>query len=242
MLAGGIGFGSALEVFYLPVTRWEDCLALQQRLVYEISGQPRRRRALVICEHQPVITVGRQGSRGHILLEEEELAANQLSTRWCNRGGGVWFQRPGQLAAYPILPLEPPRFGLAWLSDVLHRTIVDVLAEFGVVGAIDRDHGGVLVGDRQIAAVGVAVKHWTSYHGCVLNVSLPPGEAVQFNPNVANRKSTCLLRERTLPVRMTAVREAVARHLAANLGLDSVLPCPPPALAKPAKVLHVARA
>ena len=60
---------------------------------------------LILCEHPPLITVGRQGSRGHIRFDTEELFVRGWPVRWVNRGGGCLLHLPGQLAIYPILPL-----------------------------------------------------------------------------------------------------------------------------------------
>ncbi|MGL4465487.1 MAG: hypothetical protein ACRC1K_25335, partial [Planctomycetia bacterium] len=53
---------TTLEVHLLPRTAWEQTHALQQRLVYEVGDRERPRAALILCEHPPIITVGRQGS------------------------------------------------------------------------------------------------------------------------------------------------------------------------------------
>src|SRR5262245_5832031 len=99
---------STLEVYMLPPCPWQDALQLQHRLVYEMSAEPRRRAALVLCEHLPIVTVGRQGSHSHIQLDE----LDRFPIRWTNRGGGCWLHVPGQLVAYPILPLDRPAMGL----------------------------------------------------------------------------------------------------------------------------------
>ena len=211
---------SALEVHLLPRTSWDETFALQQRLVYEVSEPPRRRAALILCEHPPIITVGRQGSRSHIRFEQEELASNQLDLRWTNRGGGCWLQIPGQLAVYPVLPLDPQRLGLERYRAALYQTLIDVLEEFGIRGERDTSSAGVTVGDREIASVGIAVKQWVAYHGCLLNVGAAPEwfEQIQCNPLARERRMTSMFRERRLPIRTTTVREAFVRHFVRRLG------------------------
>src|SRR6266567_9392054 len=94
-----------LHVYLLGLVEFEAALRLQRLLVYQASGEPAQA-ALVLCEHPPLITVGRQGSHAHILYDREELAARRWPVRWVNRGGGCLLHLPGQLAVYPVLPLR----------------------------------------------------------------------------------------------------------------------------------------
>lgn len=219
----------ALEVYLLPVTSWDESLALQQRLVYEISGEPRQRAALILCEHSPIITIGRQGSRRHVHLEQEELVSKRLRIQWTNRGGGCWLQMPGQLAAYPILPLEPHQFGLEAFRDSLYQTLLGVLEELQIAARIDRKGSGIRASSRQIAGLGIAVTNWVSYHGCFLNVCSPLDQLnlVQSNPT-QNRRMTSVFRELRAPVRIDAVRESFLRHFVEVFGFGRYYLCNPP--------------
>src|SRR5262249_29179897 len=84
---GVIDSCSLLQVYLLGTVEFEAALALQRLLAYQIAGA-RDRAALILCDHPPLITVGRQGSRAHILYEPEELQALRWQVRWVNRGGG----------------------------------------------------------------------------------------------------------------------------------------------------------
>src|SRR3977135_2643355 len=77
----------APQVYMLGVVPFETFALLQKRLHFDIAGD-RTQAALVLCEHPPLITVGRQGSRAHILCEPEELRARRWQGRWGNPGGG----------------------------------------------------------------------------------------------------------------------------------------------------------
>jgi lipoate-protein ligase B len=127
------------------------------------------------------------------------------------------------------VPLDPIHFGLERYRTALYETLLAVLADFQVAGERDATNTGVHVRDRQIAAVGFAVKNWVAYFGCTLNVCLPPEhhDVVRVNPLRVDRKETCLLRERLSPVRPTAVRESFARNFAATLGFRTYYLCPP---------------
>src|SRR6516165_4470029 len=120
---------SAFQVYLLGTVDFETALALQRRLVYEVAGD-RARAALVLCEHPPLITVGRQGSRAHLLCDPDELRARQWSVRWVNRGGGCLLHAPGQLAIYPVLALDRLRLSIPDYLDRLHAALVALAADF----------------------------------------------------------------------------------------------------------------
>src|SRR5260370_7169288 len=99
------------------VVDFETALRLQRRLHFEVC-ENRTQAALMLCEHPPAISVGRQGSHAHIRWTGEEVVPRRLPVRWVNRGGGCVLHLPGQLAVYPILPLD--RLGLD-VADYLRR-------------------------------------------------------------------------------------------------------------------------
>src|SRR4051812_42411581 len=76
---------SILQVYLLGIVDFETFLPFQRRLQYEITSN-RQHAALVLCEHPPIITVGRQGSRGHIRLDAEYLRQRRWQVRWVQRG------------------------------------------------------------------------------------------------------------------------------------------------------------
>src|SRR5215831_13834678 len=85
--------GPVLQVYLLGSVDFEAALSLQRRLVFDIAGT-RSAAALILCEHPPLITVGRQGSWAHILCGPEELRARRWGVRWVNRGGGTLLHQP----------------------------------------------------------------------------------------------------------------------------------------------------
>src|SRR3954447_16736143 len=96
----------ALQVYLLGLVDFETALRFQRRLHFDVCDG-RMAAALVLCEHPPIITVGRLGSRAHLRSEADD---PDHPVRWVNRGGGCILHLPGQLAVYPILPLD--RLGL----------------------------------------------------------------------------------------------------------------------------------
>lgn len=202
----------ALQVYLLGAVEFEHALQFQRRLHYDIAGN-RAHAALIVCEHSAIITVGRQGSRRHLLIDADEIHARQWRVRWVNRGGGCWLHMPGQLSIYPILPLDvlglkPPQYVLA-LAETLRR----VLADFSVTARVQADDAGVWVGNRLLAAIGVSVKDDVAYYGACFNLQ-PPLDAyrlVRCHPRTIE-PMTSLERERRGPVRPTMVRERIVEH------------------------------
>lgn len=202
-----------LQVYLLGTVEFEAALALQRRLAYQVSGD-RGSAFLLVCEHAPVITVGRHGSRAHILCEPEELRNRRWRIRWVNRGGGCLLHAPGQLAIYPVLPLDQLGLGIETYLDRLQDVIIALLDDFNVRAEARISQAGVWVQGRPIAGVGVAVRDWVSYYGAYLNISpdLEPFRRVRFIGSTENM--TALARERRGLVRPAHVRERLLEHFA----------------------------
>jgi lipoyl(octanoyl) transferase len=83
---------------------WDTLLAVQRRLVFEVSGDAALA-TVIVCEHPPSITMGRLASRVHVRPSPEQLAERDWPLHWLPRGGGCWLHVPGQVACYVILPL-----------------------------------------------------------------------------------------------------------------------------------------
>ena len=210
----------AVQAHLMGLVDFERCLALQQRLVYESSGRRDGQISLLICEHEELITVGRQGSRAHIHCEPRELISRQIEVRWINRGGGCLMHTPGQLAVYPIVPLERHGFSVGEYLLRLQGAIVDTLAEVGISGQTRTGSHGVWGRSGQLAMFGVAVKNWTAYHGAFINVDPDMRHCRLVQPAADSPLAGSLVAERQQPVRMTRVREALLRHVTAALGGD----------------------
>lgn len=205
-----------VEAHLLGLVDFDDCLALQQRLVYEASGRSDSQITLLICEHPLKITVGRQGSRSHIHLSQHEMVSRQIDVRWVNRGGGCLVHAPAQLAIYPVVPLERWSLTVGTYLAKLQQGLIEALAD--VVCSVETKPGrfGLWTHTGQVVAIGAAVKNWTTYYGAYINVSpaLYPFRWVQTDP-IDDTPMTSLAADRRRPVRMSGVREAVVRRLAA---------------------------
>jgi lipoyl(octanoyl) transferase len=216
--------GQRLTAYMLGIVDFDAVLRLQRRLVYDVAGD-RSTAALVVCEHSPTITVGRDGSREHIRFDMADLETRGWPVRWVNRGGGCVLHAPGQIVAYPIVALERMGFDLRAYLDRLHLAVIDTLAECDLSATVLHSNPGVCVGDRLIAHIGVAVRDWIAYYGISLNVNpdLEPFRKVQVCA-AGQPTMTSTERERRSQVRIATVRQRLVEALAMRLGFDTVLP------------------
>jgi len=174
---------------------------------------------LILLEHEPVITIGRSGDRGHLLVPRETLARRGIPVYDIERGGSVTYHGPGQLVAYPILDLRALDEDVVRFMRALEETVIRTVAAFGVSAERIRGYPGVWTGSAKIAAVGVAVKRRVTMHGMALNVSTDLTPFSWINPCGLGRPLTSLSRELGREVTMAAVAVEYARGFADVYGV-----------------------
>lgn len=128
---------------------------------------------LLLLEHPPVYTLGRNASAADILAEPEWIAAREIEVAECDRGGQVTYHGPGQLVGYPIVNLSPDRRDVRRYVRDLQEVLIRTLAEYGIQ-AEPRDGQafvGVWAGEDKIASIGVHLSRWVTTHGFALNVA-----------------------------------------------------------------------
>lgn len=126
--------------------------------------------ALFMLEHTPVFTLGRKSDERHLLQSRATLADMGIDVVEVDRGGDVTYHGPGQLVAYPILDLTRRRQSIRWYLRELERVIVDFLADYGLKGERLEGYTGVWVGGAKVAAIGVGIRGWVTFHGLAINV------------------------------------------------------------------------
>ncbi len=158
-----------------------EVLDLQRKLV-DLRRQDIVPDTLLLVEHEPVITLGRRGSRANIVSTPAELASEGIQVHPVERGGDVTYHGPGQLVVYPIIQLTQRSLSLSRFIDLLEKSIIQVLADFGIQAGRNPEHRGVWVSHRKVAALGVAIRRWVSFHGIALNVSPNMDHFCHINP------------------------------------------------------------
>jgi lipoate-protein ligase B len=153
---------------------FDHTAALQERLREAIlAGAPEgamSRETLLLCEHEPVITLGKRARPEHLLLPVPEFARRGIDLRPASRGGEATYHGPGQLVAYPVIRL---RRGVLAHVEGMARAVIELLDGFGVRGEWSRAEPGVWVNGAKICAFGVHVRRAVAVHGLALNVRLP---------------------------------------------------------------------
>jgi lipoyl(octanoyl) transferase len=151
-------------------TRYEDAWQRQDELVARrIAGEIGD--ALVFTEHEPVFTLGlRAGAEAHLVWNGERRAREGVAVVKSNRGGDITYHGPGQIVGYPIVSLATHKDLHAYLR-FLEEVLIRSLGALGLAAARREGLTGIWLGPRKIAALGVAVRRWVTYHGFALNVN-----------------------------------------------------------------------
>jgi len=183
---------------------WDAQLALHERV---LNGELPDG-AIMLVEHAPVITIGRRpGAEKHLLASQKLLESRGVEVVETDRGGDITFHGPGQLVAYPIIPLNRYNLNLHEYMRLIEQSVIDTLAHFGVHA--DRSPGatGVWVnGDdprtnkpldplaAKVCAIGVKLRRWVTFHGLALNVATDLAYFNMINPCGLSRPVTSLQR------------------------------------------------
>lgn len=200
---------AAVQAYLLGTLSIDAAQALLHRLAYEVAGDPACA-AVVVCDHPHEITVGREGSQAHI-------HSRRWPVRWVARGGGVILHAPGQVACYPVLPLDRMRVTPAEYVAGLCAVVGDLLAGFGVKA--DVEAAAVRVNGRRVAHFGVAVRNWVTSYGFVLNVAPDLELFRDVHCDGDPLPVTSLQRECPSRVRVPAVRQRLLELLARRFDL-----------------------
>jgi lipoyl(octanoyl) transferase len=164
-----------INVLYLGRVEYSIALELQQTLVQLVKDK-RITHTLLLLEHPPVITLGRNAGAQNIVASREFLAANGVELHETNRGGDVTFHGPGQLVGYPIFDLRAfePRIGAVDFVRKLEEALIRTCGDLGVVTERIPGLTGVWTQDSapgKIAAIGVHISRAVTSHGFALNVT-----------------------------------------------------------------------
>jgi len=195
------------------LTPFADAWALQRRLV-AARQQAAIPDVVLLLQHLPVVTLGRSGDRGHLLLSPEVLRQRGVEVYQIERGGGATYHGPGQLVAYPILDLRAMDEDVVRFMRALEESVIRTVADFGIVAGRLRGFPGVWAGEAKLAAVGVAVKRRVTMHGVALNVTTDLEPFTWINPCGLNRPVTSMARLLGREVSFAAVADAYARRFA----------------------------
>ena len=252
-----------ISVLYLGRVEYSTALDLQQTVVHLVK-QERIGNTLLLLEHPPVITLGRNAGMANIIASRDFLASQGIELRETDRGGDVTFHGPGQLVGYPIFDLRTftPRLGAVDFVRKIEEALIRTCGDLDVVTGRINGLTGVWTQDNppaKIAAIGVHISRGVTSHGFALNVSTNLDYFTLIVPcGISDKPVTSLARElehaQDGRTRKVPALDQVAEMASRNFGrvfeaqtlwlesLDALLASAPEIAAEPANQDTPARA
>ena len=205
-----------LRARWLGRVAYREAWAWQRMLADARAAGELREDQLLLLEHDPVLTLGRNALQAHVVAPPELLAARGIEVVRVERGGEVTYHGPGQLVAYPIVALlsldasgvpaagvggRRP-LGVRAYVEALEAAMADTCAAAGIVAGQREGHpgcwveaGGIL--PRKVGALGIRVARGVTYHGIALNVTTNLADFELIDPcGMPGLRTTSLARER----------------------------------------------
>jgi len=203
-----------LEATNLGIVEYDDGLEIQESLRRGVLDQEIPDQ-LLLLEHPPVVTAGRNASLTNLLVSPEELDRRGIGFRETGRGGDITFHGPGQIVGYPVMSLNPDRRDVVRYVRDLEEALIRALADFGIDAGRIAGLTGVWIGSKKIAAIGVRISRWVTTHGFAFNVHTDPRWYETIVPcGIQGCEVTNLESVLGEPVAAEAVRERLAIRLA----------------------------
>ena len=235
-----------ISVVQLSTVDYATGLRLQQSLV-DLRKAGQVGDVLLLLEHSPVITLGRNARRENLLASPELLARKGVELFDCDRGGDITFHGPGQLVGYPIFDLRAfqPRIGAVEFVRRLEEVLIRSCADFSIVcervkgltgvwtttkcvgtglrpvqaGSETRPHTGQQ--QAKIAAIGVHISRGVTSHGFALNVNTDLDYFNLIVPcGIVSKPVTSLAQETGAQINLEEVARSVAGHFAQVFASD----------------------
>jgi len=185
-----------IQYLYLGRVDYDEALQIQAEIA-ELRYRGRVENVLLLLEHPPVLTLGRNANRANVLASDEVLARRGVSLHQINRGGDVTYHGPGQLVGYPIFDLRSlhtasgARMGPVDFVRLMEEALIRLCGGFGVIAGRVKGLTGVWCpasanpasaspepatqptrgGERKIGAIGIHVSRGITSHGFAFNVT-----------------------------------------------------------------------
>jgi len=233
-----------IQYLYLGRVGYDEGLRLQAEAA-GLVGEGRAGNVLLLVEHPPVLTLGRNAKRKNILAPDEMLKRRGVTVHEINRGGDVTYHGPGQLVGYPIFDLRTlrtksgGRMGPVDFVRGIEEALIRLCGAFGVkagricgLTGVWCPAGGSLLDEssgrtakergtkeRKIGAIGIHVARGITSHGFAFNVTTDLRDFELIVPcGISDHAVTSLAREVENPETLPGLDE-IARRAAREFGL-----------------------
>jgi lipoic acid synthetase len=203
-------------------TRWLGRLPYKeawdlQKAIWAGRADDRADDYLLLLEHPPVYTIGRNGTGSNLLVAPEALDGAEV--HFVDRGGDITYHGPGQLVGYPIMRLADPKQVVPYVRK-LEQALIETLSDFGVAGWREEGMTGVWTEQGKVAAIGVRVSRQVTMHGFALNLDPEMGYFAKMNPcGITDRPVATLS---SLAGRRVSLEEAIAAFIPRFLAVFGV--------------------
>lgn len=214
-----------VSLLELPKTPYQQVWDEQRRL-FSALIDGKKADTLILCEHDPVYTLGRVTDRANILFSAAELSKIGAESFEIERGGDVTFHGPGQIVGYPLLNLSNFKEDLGWYLRALEEIIIRTLAVYNIEAYRIKGRTGVWVGtspkEEKICAIGIKVSRWCTMHGFAFNVNTDLSHFDRIVPcGISDRRVTSMQKILGYKVEIAEVRKQIITNF--ELVFDALL-------------------
>ena len=216
-------FMKMISILHLETIDYATGLGLQQRLV-ELRKEGKIGDVVLLLEHTPVITLGRNAKARNILASPQVLAQRGVEVSECDRGGDVTFHGPGQLVAYPIFDLrgftaQASKRNTLGVIEYVHRleeVLIRTCADYRISTKRISGLTGVWTEqspEAKIAALGVHISRGVTSHGVALNVNTDLNYFNLIIPcGIESKPVTSIEKELGKKIALEEVANSISRH------------------------------
>jgi lipoyl(octanoyl) transferase len=219
------------QYLYLGRVAYDEGLRIQAEIA-DLRLRGRIGNVLLLLEHPPVLTLGRNADRSNVLASDELLASRGVTLHEINRGGDVTYHGPGQLVGYPIFDLRTlqnvngGRLGPVDFVRLMEEALIRLCGVYGVLAGRIPGLTGVWCGlddpahsaGRKVGAIGIHVSRGITSHGFAFNVTTDLSYFNLINPcGITDRPVTSLEKEVPDSAALPSL-EAIAHHAARQFG------------------------
>ena len=181
---------------------------------------------VLFCEHPHVYTLGKNGERNNLLINDDFLKKIEATYFQIDRGGDITYHGPQQLVCYPIFNLESLKISVKEYVYKIEQSIIEMLREFSIESSRIGGAAGIWLdtnklSPRKICAIGVKVSNLVTMHGFALNVNTDLSYFNYINPcGFVDKGVTSLEKELGHKVDFDKIKNLVKIKFAKTFGFE----------------------